>query len=171
MNSKFFKTSNAKSGPRETITISSPDEPLTAKSYDGHEFTTTPKSSRRKQVRPAPLRNAVRFQPRFITATNTEEILNSAGSRICIHPLWHMELNPLKHVFLQRNPEGDLELHLKDFTKNEDRNTIYVENGLRLDIQQCRDLMFTLLQVRPTVLRNEDYKVNNLFVFYYIMFF
>ena len=153
---------NSKHSRDEIITIASPDCSENSKKRNaGYEFTVTPKTRRQRNFSSRKLqpRNAVPHSARIIMATETGDILNSKGHKIFIHPLWHVELSPLTHSYLQRNQAGDLELHIKEFTEKTEKGAIYVESGVKLDIQQTRDLMFCLLQVRPTVLRNEDFKV------------
>ena len=145
-----------------TMSIQSPDAEVVDK-IGGYPFTETPKGRFKSQPE-APSDNqgfayAKPYIPRDILATDFSDVFNSAGLKMYIHPLWHVELSPTKHAYLQRNGGGDLELHIKTFKINNEKKCMYTESGVKLDMQQTRDMMFCLLQVRGTVLRNEDYQV------------
>jgi hypothetical protein len=95
-------------------------------------------------------------------------VMNSEGNRICVQMMWHLELSPLKHVYLTRY-DGKCQLHIRTFTQHtapakgaEPPVTTLRPSrfGVALVRQQVRDLMHVVWTCNAVVWRNETIDVS-----------
>jgi hypothetical protein len=93
--------------------------------------------------------------------------VNSEGIPIGVQMLWHLELSPMKHVYVTRY-DTKVQLHVRVFTLPKNRQGELIHPmllrpsriGVTLNRQQVRDLMYVIWPLHGIVWRNEEIDVS-----------
>lgn len=138
------------------------------KNFNRMTATTTPAPAATPGAAPAnvidhPHQRCRQGVARNIDPRSDVPVLSQEGLVIAVDCLWHVQISPSLHAYLGRSPnDGTLQLHIRMLKTSYDGTRLFPEkeHGVRLDKQQSRNLMFSLLELRPVILKKDEVQVS-----------